>query len=254
MLTNIIHLLMKDVCEHFKKAIQDPVFRSHGNHVFDDFLVMAICAFAMGRMEDRYQDIIKRYSKPEINQFPAVLAAMVNDYTKAAMDDGSWDDVLGVYFEQNNSLSVAQRSGQFFTPVTVCDMMARMVEGPGVLSGLVCDPTCGSGRNLIAHARLAPKNRFDYTYYGMDLDRRCVNMTLINMVMYGMKGYVIHMNTLSMEVFAGYRVYLPETGLGIMPLSVDYCLDLVRTKSTPADTSVVDHVKSHGEPTQLNLF
>ena len=59
----------------------------------------------------------------------------------------------------------------------------------------------------------------------MDLDKRCVNMTTLNMFFYSMDGIVIHMDSLSNEVFSGYRVYLPTTFKGIQPLTKNQCLE-----------------------------
>jgi hypothetical protein len=90
---------------------------------------------------------------------------------------------------------------------------------------IVNDCSSGSSRNLIAHTRLNPKNRINAFYVAQDLDERCVNMSVLNFIMFGMKGIVIHMNTLTMEVFKGYRIWLPETMMGITPLSKHECLN-----------------------------
>jgi hypothetical protein len=49
--------------------------------------------------------------------------------------------------------------------------------------------------------------------------------------MFGMKGVVIYMNTLSMQVYFGFRIYLPETGLGVLKLSEQERLSYITTKS-----------------------
>lgn len=208
--------------KNFQKAIENIARRYDTSQVFDDFLTMAVCAYAMGRMEKEYEEAAHRYNQEEKDLFGTALAAMIIDYQACSDTAGSWDDVLGNYYETINSASHASRSGQFFTPKTVCDMMAMMVCGDAKAEN-INDPSCGSSRNLIAHCRLNSENRLNCFYTGNDLDRRCVKMSVLNFIMYGMKGVVIHMNTLSLEIFGGYRIYLPETGLGIQPLTVNQC-------------------------------
>jgi type I restriction enzyme M protein len=110
--------------------------------------------------------------------------------------------------------------GQFFTPPQVCDLMARIVDA-GPATGWVADPAAGSGRNLLAHCRLHASNRLQCWYVAQDLDRMCVRMSVINLLMHGMSGYSIHCNTLSMEVFGGYWVFLPETGMGLRKITLE---------------------------------
>lgn len=202
------------------KALENVSHRNNLSQVFNDFLMMVVCAFSLERMEPRYMEIAKRYDKEEMLRFADTLGEMVLEYEHVGFDYG-WDDIIGKLFEEVNSSSQASNMGQFFTPKTICDLMARINDyGDGES---IIDPTCGSGRNLIAHCRLKPGNRYKYFYTGSDLDERCVNMSVINFVMFGMKGVIIHMNALSLEIYKGYRVYLPETGLGVMPLTKEQC-------------------------------
>lgn len=219
------------------KALQKIAGRHHFTNVFDDFMQMAICAFAMGRMEDVYLSIASKYNKEEMSMFCQALAEMVKEYEDGMNPDGSWIDLLGNVFEETNSSFTASASGQFFTPPTVCNFMAQITCGPDeCASGItVNDCACGSGRNLIAHSRLHPNNRLNTFYVGQDMDKRCVNMCVLNLFMYGMKGIVIHMDTLGMKIFGGYRVYLADTLMGIAPLSVSDCYQFLTT-SKDAET------------------
>lgn len=56
----------------------------------------------------------------------------------------------------------------------------------------VSDPACGSGVMLLAHASTMPAWMVQsglIQYYGMDIDRRCVQMARINTMLYGLNGY-----------------------------------------------------------------
>jgi type I restriction enzyme M protein len=207
------------------KALEDIAYRHHFSNVFDDFLKMAVCAFSYGKMEAEYERIASKYNDEEKKGFGIALAAMINDYELASCKAGSWNDVLGNVFEETNSRFTASASGQFFTPVTLCNLMAQLTCSKDEIKDniTVNDCSCGSSRNLIAHSRLHPNNRLKTFYVGQDLDERCINMSVLNFLMFGMKGYVIHMNTLTLDIYKGYRIYLPETGLGIVPLNEEQC-------------------------------
>lgn len=245
--------------KEFTKAIQSIAYRHSIMQVFDDFLELAVCAFAMGRLEERYHEIMNRYDERERNAFPEALAALVKAYEDVSTPDGKWGDPLGHFFEEHSSQFGRSAMGQFFTPVTVCEFMAQIVtidaDADGDRTETVNDCACGSGRNLIAHARVNPQNRLNHIYVGQDLDRRCVLMATINMVMYGLRGYVIHMDTLRMEIYGGYRVYLPETGLGVAPMSKEACMALLfAPKPDEPEQELPPPPIPPPEITQLTLF
>lgn len=214
---------------HLQKVINELAHRHQISSVFDDFMQLSICCFSMKRMEEEYLSIIKRYNTDEQKLFGSALGAMILDYESNSDKSGDWKDVLGNFFEENNSASQATRNGQFFTPQSLCQLMASITEETEQKEGIITvnDPSCGSGRNLIAHARLKPNNRFSTFYVAADLDYRCVKMCALNFLMFGMAGVVIHMNTLSLEIYRGYRIWMPETGLGISPLTIEQCKQYV---------------------------
>ena len=147
--------------------------------VFSDFLTLLICAFSHGQREDEYLTIIRKYEKPEAYRFSEALAALTVEMTG---DGTGMVDVLGAYFEEHISHG---HNGQFFTPQHICDMMARLMN-PVKPLGRISDPACGSGRMLMAMAKV---NRFA-TFYGADNDRNCACMCAINMCLNGMYGEV----------------------------------------------------------------
>lgn len=212
-----------------KKKLEQIAYRHSINQVFDDFLRMTVCAFSVGRMEDEYMEIAKRYTPEELQLFAEALAEMVLTYDRNSSEDGGWCDVLGKYFEEIQSHFSASARGQFFTPDSVCQLMAELLkENPQSDERIfVNDCACGSGRNLIAHSRTDTNQRFNTLYIAQDIDFRCVLMCVINFLMFGMSGVVIHMDTIRMDVYRGFRVMLPETGLFIYPLSASQCMQYV---------------------------
>lgn len=192
--------------------------------VFDDFLTMAICCFSFGKMEDVYFQTIKGYTKEELIYFSHLIGALMTDYEKKSDSDGAWHDGLGDFFMENNSNFGQDARGQFFTPEEICNMIAKVSYQEDVKEERnILDPAAGSGRMLLAFDRLNPNFRYQNFYVAADIDSRCVKMCTLNFFLYGLKGAVIHMDSLKMDIWGGYRVFLTETGLGIRPLNSNEC-------------------------------
>jgi type I restriction-modification system DNA methylase subunit len=185
----------KAVWEHLETASR----RSHNDtrKVFDDFLSMSICALAGGTMEEEYLSMAKQYSEGEngkrpIDAIPAAFAALIN-----GMEE-SEKDILGDIFE--GAITFGEH-GQFFTPEHLCEMMARMTVNVNISQKRIGDPACGSGRTLLAAAKIAPHNEF----IGQDIDLRCVRMTAINLALHNIRGFAIWGNSLAGEQRMVYR-------------------------------------------------
>lgn len=165
--------------------------------VFTDFLEMTICAFSRGAKEERYLEIISKYKKEEIHQFPNILGQLVIE-----MDNNGegLKDVLGEYFTEHITRG---HNGQFFTPDSITDLMAGLSGIKDAEPGYkINDCACGSGRTLLSAAK---QNR-GLIFFGADVDKNCAMMTVINMFLNSMKGEVAWMNTLSQEFYGAWRI------------------------------------------------
>jgi len=168
------------------------------SRVFPDWLQMIFCALQMQRDEETYLKTIERWkAKPESLKRLAILFA---ELTTAMEQQG---DMLGnIYME---AVSFGQH-GQFFTPQEVCDMMARMTIGDTAEDGKsVHDPACGSGRMLLASAKLCRS----MVFVGQDVDEACCQMTAINMALNSLRGWVVHGNSLTLEIRNVWQVIWP---------------------------------------------
>ena len=170
---------------NFINLIEHAGRRIGRNNAFCDFLTFAVCALSMETAEDEYLRTTKRYSHDELVLFAQALGELVKD-----MDNRGegLKDCLGDHFMEILS---SERKGQFFTPQSLCDMMAA-ITGDYESGKTVSDPCCGSGRMLLSAAKI---NR-DLMFWGCDIDLQCCQMTLINMCLNGLRGVVSHMDTL----------------------------------------------------------
>ena len=178
------------------EQLMEQLARRHGvQAIFSDFLTLLMCAFSHGQREEEYLNTIRKYEKPEAYRFSEALGALVVEMTG---DGSGMVDVLGDYFEQHLSYG---KNGQFFTPQHICDMMARIMNPVKPLER-ISDPACGSGRMLMAMAKL---NRHAL-FYGADNDRNCACMCAINMCLNSMYGEVAWMNTISQQWYGGWVI------------------------------------------------
>jgi len=184
--TKELHRILSAACD-----------RGHAmSAVFDDFLTASICAMACGTMETEYLEVARRYSKGEpgeraIDRFPDAFAALVAGMEKSRAD------LLGDFFE---GAITHGENGQFFTPEPVADALAKLTDdGAGET---VCDPACGSGRCLLAAAKVNPARKF----YGTDVDHRCAKMAALNLALNGLRGRITWGNSLSLEEHGYYAI------------------------------------------------
>lgn len=118
------------------------------------------------------------------------------------MENGNSFDLFGQLYEQMFLLkSKASANGQFFTPDSLCRLMADItdadVEENESDRGLVRvnDPACGSARTLLAH--FMDKTSKDhslaghYYYEAADIDLPTCKMAACNMMIHGMQGSVV---------------------------------------------------------------
>lgn len=186
--------------------------------VWADFVEMAATAISNSteiradvkqRREERYLTIIQSYSKSEQALFPELMGIL-----GSSLDREQEQDFLGEMFM---ALELGSHwKGQFFTPYSVCKMMAKIsiedakarIGEKGYVS--VNDPACGAGATLIA-----ARNEFELAgiggdqvwFVGQDLDRVAGMMCYIQLSLLGCAGYVVIADTL----------YHPVTGPLLFP-------------------------------------
>jgi type I restriction enzyme M protein len=167
------------------------LYRHNYGQLFDDWLTILVCMFANGRMEEEYLKVIERYKPREV----AALADMTGKYMELMCQmvpaKGHWYDALGEIYMYLNSKSKSSRLGQFFTPASLCDLIARMTPvDPGKT---VLEPACGSGRMVLAIHALHPSKDLRIA---IDVDPMCAKMTAINFLLHGVRAEVACANTL----------------------------------------------------------
>ena len=187
--------------------------------VFKDFVVMFAIAIKNKYHyeqvdEDVYLQIVNKYEKEEMKNFPKMVAELINLY----YNEENCSDVLGEIYEQIGASS--KTNNQFFTPVNISTMMAKIVFDIEEIKRkdfeTINDPTCGSGVMFLAAANCLNDNDIDYTkkifVVGQDIDFVCACMTYIQISLYGLPGYVIWGDTLTLK--SNRIFYTPQFFIG----------------------------------------
>lgn len=162
-----------------------------------------------------------------------------------AVDGGAcFKDPFGDFYMEHLS---NDRTGQFFTPEDVCEVMARIQMGNTIPDGTtILDPCCGSGRLLLACAKINRKALF----YAADVDLTCCKMTLINMVLNSLCGEVAWMNSITQKHYKSWQV--------ATSIKFPYCFEISAEQSRLANflsnkeesmkQPSAGHAKSQSEP------
>lgn len=201
----------------FAKKIMGLSDRYNLWEVWSDFITMFACAlsnrFDKANFEERealYKKIISKYNEKERAVFPELVAEVV-----LALEKEPEQDFLGSTFME---LELGNHyRGQFFTPYSLCQMMASIAGGSfaervmdeGYVS--INDCACGAGATLIAACHEAGRQLaiFGYNWQNhllvtaQDVDFGVGMMCYIQLSLIGAAGYVKIGNTISDPMRAG---------------------------------------------------
>ena len=203
------------------KLIEQAAYQHSVWQVFSDFLEMSAISISnsidpvhQADREKRYLEIVKGYSKAEINLFPQILAELVKSLEQCAQEK-SLDDVLGKTFHE---LELHDKyKGQFFTPQSVCNMIGSIsaIDAEKALEQqeylTVCEPCIGGGAMVLGLANDLSRKNINYcqrmVVTGTDIDPKCVHMAYLQLSFYGIPAVIIHGNSLTCEEWS--RWYTP---------------------------------------------
>lgn len=136
-----------------------------------------------------------------------MITAWINELS-IKLEKYPYYDMLGSFYEELvQSKSKAGQLQQYYSPISVTELLSDidlLSRTPEELHGKVAnDPTCGSARTLLsAHV----KSKGELICIGQDLDRTSCHMATLNFWSHGVRGSILHMDTLELNFFAGWRI------------------------------------------------
>lgn len=213
--------------KEFNKLFESLIYTQARYTVFEDFLDFSLLMLSWSKKPDDFKDLESRWPKVEDQRR---FAEMLMIYVELAE---GYNDPLGDLFMEYLS---NDRKGQFFTPMSVCHFMAHAVVGDSRKAGeTVYDPACGSGRTLLAAAKINP----ELIFYAGDIDKTCCKMCVLNMMVNQMEGEVAWMDSLGMKHWQSWHLRKVTA-----PAPYDWHSSVQFVTSGPGETEMIVRIKN----------
>lgn len=162
-------------------------------------------------LEKRYKEIAQGYKKEYLEGFATALGLLGKKIQDAVNGNAPFADWAGeLYMDSGTSNG---KAGQFFTPYSVSQCMARinfpkdevrakLGDDPNrVLT--IYEPTCGAGGLIVASIDALNEAGVNYSWDAFvdcgDIDPRCVHMTYVTLSLLGVPAVVRLGDALMME-------------------------------------------------------
>lgn len=221
--------------------------------LFERFMEFVIAGF-----DCTFSTFGKPFSQEEAEICVELLKTWLNSMNEA-LKHNEWYDLLGeVYMDYLSGTMKKQWTGQFFTPMNISDLMAKITDPGEIVGERVMDCACGSGRMLLAAHVLHPGNYC----CAQDLDRICCLMTVCNFIIHGVNGEVICGDSLNPTDYRdGWRTNELLNVIGmptVRKMSKEESSTYIGSLSTMSESKVVasnaNSTPTKVEPVQLSLF
>ena len=235
--------MINDIRKRFIKTIQYLAPHRHLWETWNDFVSLAALSLSNvfefdSEREQRYLDIIAKYSPEEAKQFSELLQLTIEAL------DLEFCDFLGSIFME---LELGNHwTGQFFTPYSLSLLTAQMIVSPDDFGDgqvrTLQEPAAGSGCMVIAVCDHLKRNKVNYQRQlkvtAVDVSHTAACMCFIQLSLLGCDATVIHGNTLSTEEYGRY----------ITPMAyVNSCVSSVPVPVVDAVCSLLHGESGEGE-------
>ncbi len=149
---------------------------------------------AMTSIEEDYESLKGTLPKNEYQELDnEVLGRLLRIFNDPALKQTN-GDIFGriyEYFLTGFADLKAHDGGEFFTPVSLVQMIVNVIEPD---HGTVLDPACGSGgmfvqsAHFIENLKLNPSDRA--TFYGMEKNPTTIRLAKMNLAVHGLEGKI----------------------------------------------------------------
>lgn len=220
---------MESPQKRFENALLELSRHQQLADVFSDYLDYSLLMMRWWNIKAAHFTLLE-HKYPEQKQQQLFAEAYYAMGEVAEQDGSGFKDPFGDFYMEHLSNG---RQGQFFTPESLCDMIAQMQIGDNLPDdATIADPCCGSGRLLLSAAKINRKARF----YAFDIDPVCCKMTAINFLLNTMCGEVHWANTITQEYWRCWETKKVMNGNGFyLPYYLETSSDQATNKSHPPD-------------------
>lgn len=149
---------------------------------------------AMDSIEHDYESLRGVLPKAEYQELDnGVLGQLLRTLNPEELKSAS-GDIFGriyEYFLTQFADQKAHDGGEFFTPISLVQMIVNVIEPD---HGKVFDPACGSGGMFVQSARLVEREhkaaRETLTFYGMEKNATTLRLAKMNLAVHGQEGNI----------------------------------------------------------------
>ena len=149
---------------------------------------------AMEGIEEDYETLRGALPKAEYQQLDNdVLGQILRTFNNPALNQAN-GDIFGriyEYFLTRFANEKAHDDGEFFTPVSLVQMIVNVIEPD---NGTVLDPACGSGGMFVQSAHFIERMNHNpteqVTFYGMEKNLTTIRLANMNLAVHGLEGNI----------------------------------------------------------------
>jgi type I restriction enzyme M protein len=140
---------------------------------------------------DTLQGVLPKSEYQELKN--DLLGEIIRTFNHPALKDAT-GDIFGriyEYFLTKFADQKAHDGGEFFTPVSLVQMIVNIIEPK---AGVVLDPACGSGgmfvqsAHFVEHLKQNPNEKL--TFYGMEKVSTTIRLAKMNLAVHGLEGNI----------------------------------------------------------------
>lgn len=148
---------------------------------------------AMDYIEADYTNLRNQLPKQEYNNIPNDVLGMLLRTLNPEELKKATGDIFGriyEYFLTQFADQGAHDGGEFFTPVSLVQLLVNVIE-PN--HGKIFDPACGSGGMFVQSAHFMERHTLDpheLTFYGHEKNRVTTRLAKMNLAVHGLEGNV----------------------------------------------------------------
>ena len=147
---------------------------------------------AMDGIENNYETLRGVLPKSEYQELDnSVLAQLLRTFNDPALEsaDGDISGRIYEYFLTQFAGQNAHDGGEFFTPMSLVQMIVNVIEPD---TGTVLDPACGSGGMFVQSGHFIERMDMNpteqVTFYGMEKNATTIRLAKMNLAVHGLEG------------------------------------------------------------------
>jgi type I restriction-modification system DNA methylase subunit len=187
----------------WNNIIKNLTYNHNMFEVFQDYLNIIIDGYTIPNQKPLFQHK-DRYTPEEQKIFIELFHEQLKIMEKELQNKKTYD-FLGEWWESDQNLT-NKGTEQYFTPQDICTVMSELTLGMKPVlddnSKVMHDCCCGTGRFALSHHQFRPQD----WYFLVDIDETATKMCILNMLLHGMRGVVVHGNALTREVFQCWQI------------------------------------------------